>query len=100
MNQSQLFADAAPAQTVSVLVPYPVEHAYSYVVPADLPLQPGDYVTVPLGNREVPGVVWDPADETPASKKLKAVVTRHDVRPMPEVQRRFLDWVAHYNMAP
>ncbi|HTK85718.1 MAG TPA: primosomal protein N', partial [Patescibacteria group bacterium] len=102
MNQSLLFAEADAAQTVSVLVPYPVERAYSYTAPAGLPLQPGDYVTVPLGNREVPGVVWDPAenDEAVASKKLKAVVTRHDVPPMPAVHRQFLNWVAHYNMAP
>ncbi len=106
MNQSSLFAEPDAAQTVSVLVPYPVEQAYSYSVPAGLPVQPGDYVTVPLGNREVPGVVWDAAKEpdAPAGKqkalKLKSIVTRHDVRPMPEVHRRFLDWVAHYNMAP
>lgn len=102
MNQSLLFAEADAAQTVSVLVPYPVERAYSYTAPAGLPLQPGDYVTVPLGNREVPGVVWDSReDEEPVpAKKLKAVVTRHDVPPMPAVHRQFLNWVAHYNMAP
>lgn len=43
---------------MNVLVPYPVDKAYSYIVPEGITVAPGDYVVVPLGNREVPGVVW------------------------------------------
>ncbi len=100
----QAGADAVQA---TVLVPYPVDKAYSYAVPEGLSLQPGDYVTVPLGSREVPGVVWDKAAEAASPEvtaakrklKLKSVLARHDLPPMPEVNRRFLDWVAQYNMA-
>lgn len=98
-----LFQDDAPevmGGTVSVLVPLPVEKAYSYAVPAGQAFSPGQYVTVPLGSRQVPGVVWDSDESGPPSKKLKAVVSAYDVPPMPAAHRRFLDWVAQYNMAP
>jgi len=84
----------------AVLVPYPVDKAYSYAVPAGLDVASGDYVTVPLGSREVPGVVWDSAPDTVSAKKIKSVIAKFDVPPMPVAHRRFLDWVAHYNMAP
>ncbi|MCB9990913.1 MAG: primosomal protein N' [Rhodospirillales bacterium] len=88
------------AGLMSVLVPYPVDKAYTYGVPAGLGLVPGDYVSVPLGNREVPGVVWGDAVDNVPAEKLKSVIAKYDLPPMPEVTRRFLDWVAHYNMAP
>lgn len=112
MNQSSLFADdqarddtSQPAQDTakicSVLVPYPVDRAYSYIVPPELDISPGDYIAVPLGNREVAGVVWDdPVDDDVPVKKLKEVITKYDLPPMPEAHRKFIDWVAKYNMAP
>ncbi len=84
---------------VSVLVPYPVDKAYDYTVPEGISLNPGDYVTVPLGNRQIPGVVWGGAEGGVPEKKMKAVVSRHNLPPMPDVQRKFLDWVAHYTMS-
>ncbi|MBI4030410.1 MAG: primosomal protein N' [Proteobacteria bacterium] len=92
-------APAAGAK-VSVLVPYPVDRAYSYAVPEGLGIAPGDYVIAPLGSRDVPGVVWDDAPESVATKKIKSVVAKCDMPPMPSVHRRFLDWVAQYNMTP
>ena len=47
------------AQTVSVLLPVAVAGTYSYGVPAGLTVAPGDIVAVPLGTRDVIGVVWD-----------------------------------------
>ena len=84
----------------SVLVPYPVDKAYDYIVPEDEALGEGDYVTVPLGGREVPAVVWGDAagDVNPA--KLKSVVLKHKMKPMPGVMRKFIDWVAEYTMTP
>ena len=43
---------------VDVLVPVALDQAYSYRVPADFELAPGDIVAVPLGAREAIGVVW------------------------------------------
>ena len=43
---------------VDVLVPVALDQAYSYRVPAEFDLAPGDIVSVPLGAREAIGVVW------------------------------------------
>jgi primosomal protein N' (replication factor Y) len=86
--------------TRAILVPYPVDKAYDYAIPPDMDVQDGDYVTVPLGGREVSGVVWGaPAgDVNPA--KIKSALYKHDLAPMAEVQRKFIDWAAQYTMSP
>jgi very-short-patch-repair endonuclease len=100
--QEKLFAEDETVpdgrKTLSVLVPYPVEKAYDYAVPAGLDLQDGDYVVVPLGKREITGIVWGAAEG--ATKKLKAVIDKYDLPAMPKVQRDFLDWMAGYTMNP
>ncbi|HQX26571.1 MAG TPA: primosomal protein N' [Alphaproteobacteria bacterium] len=83
-----------------VLVPYPVDKAYDYILPPGLEAQDGDYVCVPLGKREIPGVVWGEAEGTVAPEKLKAVISSYGLPPMPEAQRKFIDWVASYTMNP
>ncbi|WP_431856698.1 primosomal protein N' [Azospirillum sp.] len=93
-----LHQERGPDVRVSVLLPLPLREAYDYRVPPGLDLQPGDYVEVPLGPRRVIGVVWGPGGGTVESGRLKAVVRRFDVPPMPEVERRFIDWVAAYTM--
>ena len=51
--------DASPPTLVAdVLAPVAVDTAYSYRVPADLALKPGDFVVAPLGTRQTTGVVW------------------------------------------
>ncbi|MCF8496520.1 MAG: primosomal protein N' [Alphaproteobacteria bacterium] len=99
MTQSTLFEDK-PGRTVSVLVPYPVERAYDYGVPADLDLLPGDYVCVPLGNREIPGIVWGEGQGDVAPAKLKTVLFKYDLPPVPEAHRHFIDWAAEYTLSP
>lgn len=89
----------APALVKAVLVPYAVDKAYSYAVPEDMAVQDGDYVTVPLGNREIPGVIWGEAVDKVAPQKLKSIIAHHDVPPMPTLHRRFIDWVSHYTMS-
>ncbi len=85
---------------VRVLVTSPVEKAYDYLVPEGMALAVGDYVTVPLGSRSIAGVVWEiPANSDVPPAKLKSVLERHDLPPMPAVSRHFIDWVANYNMA-
>lgn len=96
--------DDAPDQQksavlASVLVPFPVDKSYTYGVPAGMDLQPGDYVSVPLGSREVPGVVWGGETDPVPPKKLKSVIVRHGLPPMPKIHRDFIDWVAHYTMS-
>src|SRR5262249_51543258 len=79
-------------------VPYPVDKAYDYAVPAGMELQDGDYVCVPLGKREIPGVVWGAAEGRVAPAKLKSVISRYNLPPMPAAHRQFLDWFAQYTM--
>ena len=103
-------AAAQPARLVDVLVPYPVEKAYSYAVPAELDIQEGNYVTVPLGSRDVIGVVWNTETQVPPQNatgtakrkpKIKEIIHRMDDMPsMPREHRNFIDWVARYTLTP
>ncbi len=97
-----LFGTAANATAVDVLLPLALDKAYSYRCPAGLTLAPGDLVTVPLGTRETIGVVWDRDPDAPSSSggNLKAVIARHDWPPVSTNLRRFVDWIAHYTLAP
>ncbi|MGP1397527.1 MAG: primosomal protein N' [Inquilinaceae bacterium] len=91
---------AVPARRVSVLLPLPLGHAYDYWVPDGLVLEPGDYVRVPLGRRELIGVVWGPGTATVAESRLRDVLDRLDPPPLPAAARAFVDWVAFYVMSP
>lgn len=83
-----------------VLAPLPLARAYDYAVPDGMPVETGDYVKIPLGRREVIGVVWDGApDGNLSPKRLKYILEKYDCPPMSPVQRRFIDWVAQYTMA-
>lgn len=85
---------------VSVVLPLALEAAYSYTVPSGMSVQPGDYVNVPLGPRLVAGVVWEAGVAAPAGMRLRDVREKFDLPAMSDIQRRFLDWIADYYMAP
>ncbi len=102
----QRFAQSGtvPAQqVVDVLLPLALPGPYSYLVPKGLDVAPGDYVRVPLGPRDTIGVVWSvgrpprPEGEGP---KLRPVREKYDAPRLKEVQRRFIEWVASYNLVP
>ena len=87
-------------RVVDVLVPVALDHAYSYRVPDDLDLAPGDLVSVPLGPRAATGVVWtDNVEVRPGlHNRLKEVEGKLDVPPLKPELRRFIDWVAAYTL--
>jgi len=85
---------------VRVLLPLPLGEPYDYRVPEGLTLSAGDYVLVPLGRREVAGVVWGAGSGRLAPGRLRDVIRRFDVPPLPEAGRAFVDWVARYVMSP
>ena len=87
---------------VSVLLPLPLAGAYDYRVPSGLALAPGRIVRVPLGPREVTGVVWDDPSESELlePQRLKAVIDALDLPPLPEVERRFVERLALYTVSP
>ncbi|MHA1548968.1 MAG: primosomal protein N' [Alphaproteobacteria bacterium] len=90
-------ATVADDKIVSVLVPVAVAAPYTYRGPADL--APGDIVEVPLGTRDVVGVVWDdPPDEEIGHNRLRPITGRFDVPPLNDELRKFVDWVANYNL--
>jgi primosomal protein N' (replication factor Y) len=86
-------------KAVRVLLPLPLADAYDYAVPAGMDAPPGAFVAVPLGSREVTGVVWDGVAELPRAR-LKPVAGVLDAPPMPDAVRRFVDWVAAYTISP
>ena len=92
----QLARHMTTDSTVQVLLPLALEDAYTYLVPDDMVLGPGDYVRVPLGPRQVIGVVWDTGGPAPDGAKLRAVSEKYASPAMPELHRQFIDWVAQY----
>jgi primosomal protein N' (replication factor Y) (superfamily II helicase) len=85
---------------VDVLVPLALDRTYSYRVPDDLTVSPGDLVTVRLGPREYTGVVWA-YNETPdpgLDHRLKFVEEKLDIPSLKPELRTFLDWVAEYTL--
>jgi primosomal protein N' (replication factor Y) (superfamily II helicase) len=94
-------ASNTTTRVVDVLVPVAVDQAYSYRVPRGLELKPGDVVGVPLGPREVLGVVWaENANPDPRlHNRLKDVSEKLDVPPLREELRRLVDWVANYTLS-
>jgi primosomal protein N' (replication factor Y) len=94
---------AAPARLVPVMLPYPLG-PYTYRVPEDMAVEPGSIVIVPLGPREILGVVWDApeaaSDGKPLDpKKVKNIAHAFDAPPLPAVQRRFVEWIAAYTLS-
>ena len=85
-------------ERVSVLLPMPLG-PYDYTIPESMLLRPGDLVTVPLGPRDITGVVWDEPPGGVDAAKLKDVRERLDVPPLPDNLRHLIDWVARYTLA-
>ncbi len=78
--------------------------ALDYRAPDELRLEPGDVVTVPLGPRELTGVVWEAerlVDERDGvgDNRLRAVLGRVAVPPVPAATRRLVEWTAAYYLA-
>ena len=84
----------------AVLIPLPVAGAYDYRVPEGMELTPGRFVRVPLGPREVTGVVQGEPDGDIDEARLRDVVAALDVPPLPEDLLRTVEWTASYTMTP
>lgn len=95
MIEDSPFVAAAP-----VLVPMPAERPYTYAVPAGMCVVPGLIVRVPLGPRQVAGIVWDGAVEKVDAKKLRPIEQVFDCPPIDRTMRRFVDWIAQYTLSP
>ena len=88
---------------VSVLVPAPVETAYSYRVPPGMEVAPGSIVVVPLGPRKVIGTVWDQPDvpgRPVSDNRLREIEHVFEAPPLSSDIRRFVDWISNYYLMP
>ena len=82
-----------------ILIPLALDAPYSYAVPGGLALAVGDVVQVPLGPREIVGVVWGLA-ETAGGSNLRPVTDRLPYAPLSAPLRSLVDWIARYTLAP
>lgn len=84
---------------VRVLMPLSGKDLYDYRAPAALGIEIGHFVTVPLGKREVTGVVWEEAAASDvAEERMKDILAVLPCAPLPAESIRFIDWVAQYTM--
>src|SRR5689334_14740936 len=97
----QTSSSASSTRVVDVLVPVALNQTYSYRVPRGMELQAGDVVAVPLGPREVVGVVWaqNPNPDPRLHNRLKDVSEKLDVPPLKSELRALVDWVANYTLS-
>jgi primosomal protein N' (replication factor Y) len=87
-----------------VVLTVALDQSYDYLVPDGLELEPGCFVVVPFGPQTRIGVMWDAPVGDPGKavdpKKLKSIVERLDVPPLPLLSLRFAEWIARYTLTP
>lgn len=99
---------------IDVILPLAISEAYTYAVPEPLPLPaPGARVLVPLGKKQITGIVLQlhPTEETGANKQELDTKKGITIRPILEVldldenalwidkeQLRLWQWIAQYYM--
>jgi primosomal protein N' (replication factor Y) len=88
------------ARAVPVLVPMPADKPFSYAVPDGMEVVPGSIVRIPLGPREVAGIVWDEEGDAVDPGKLRPISAVFDCPPISHEMRRFVDWVSTYTLSP
>ena len=98
-SQNELF-ERSPKQLVPVLVPMPVDRPFTYAVPDGATVEAGSIVKVPLGPRQVIGIVWDGDCDNIDVKKVKSISEVFDCPPLDAAMRRFIDWVSNYTLSP
>lgn len=84
---------------ISVLLPVPVDRAYTYRLPDNISVLPGQIVRVPLGPREVIGVVWDEPPDTLSEKRIKDVLEIFKGFVLADDLRKLIDWTANYTLS-
>lgn len=96
---SSLFPELG-SRVVPVLVPMPAERPYSYMVPPGMNVQPGSIVRVPLGPREVAGIVCEGETDAVDARKLREISEVFDCPPVGGDMLRFMRWAADYTLSP
>jgi len=84
---------------VGVLLPLPLAGAYDYKLPVGVNASRGALVSAPLGNREVLGAVWGPAEGAVGDNRLKVAEPLEGTPALPPKLCDFIDWVARYTLS-
>ena len=104
MDSPPAISSTGRRRRVRVLLPLPLAGAFDYRVAPACRLEAGDFVAVPLGGREVTGVVWEARPSERGAEveesRLKDVAARLEMPPLPADLRRLVDWVANYTLSP
>jgi primosomal protein N' (replication factor Y) len=93
---------SGPSGRLCVLLPLPLAAALDYrVADGEASPEPGRFVRVHLGSRQVIGVVWEGGSGVDvAEERLRPIVEVLPTPPLPMELRRFIDRVAAYTLAP
>ena len=86
-------------ELVGVLTTQPLDRPLDYVAPEG-GCALGAFVEVPLGPRQVPGVVWGPGEGTFERSKIRPVIRVLDAAPMREEMQGFVTRAAEYTLTP
>lgn len=96
-------SSATADRLVSVAVPVVLDRAFTYAVPAELPMpRPGTRVVVPFGARALIGVVR-PVPAEPPSGKLREILELLDPVELPAMNEELAglcEWLSDYYLAP
>jgi primosomal protein N' (replication factor Y) len=79
-----------------VLLPLPLPEPFDYAEPEGMDLRVGEHVAVPLGPREVAGVVVGLREAAGGNRPLKPVSGRLDLPALPAGALSFIEWAARY----
>jgi primosomal protein N' (replication factor Y) len=91
----------APDRLVQVMALVALDSSYTYRVPAGIPVVPGSIVKVPLGTRDVLGIVTaEPPSLAEGSNRLRPIGQVFDAPPLRPALLSFADWVARYTLTP
>ena len=75
-----------------------------YRVPPGMQVEPGSIVIVPLGPRQLIGVVWEPdrmpSDAEVGDNRLRNLIGVADAPPLAAPLRHLIEWTADYYLAP
>jgi len=83
-------------KAVEVLLPKPFDTPFTYLAPVSAKV--GMFVKAPFRNQNLIGVIWNDSPKDSAMK-LKEVAVLYDSYTMPDSMRKFIEWVAKYNLA-
>ena len=84
---------------VPVLIPRIFDHPHTYLSKKFGKLKTGSIVSVPFGNEEEIGVVWDKEENVNKNFKLKDIKEKKSVS-LSDKLVKFINWFSLYNLAP